>query len=246
MSTKEDPTIFSSGCELWEPEKVGENNFSDSKFTVFLFVEGVTCTDGELWRIQRSFVVTHLRSLGFGKKPMELLIKEEITEVLSTLRDNSKAVEVGKILAPAIINILWALTSGTRISRKDRRLNRLLELLAMRTKVFDMSGGTLSQHPWLRFVAPEKTGYNIMKRINRDLRDLLMETIEQHYESWTEGADSDLIYSFISEMKKSNGHKNTFTGKCCSIYFSNYHIQIVQYICLRRDSLKQKIGCLKF
>nr|WCC58048.1 cytochrome P450 [Pharsalia antennata] len=172
---------------------------------------GITCTDGELWKIQRNFVVTHLRSLGFGKKPMEILIKEEIPELLGVLQQNGSSVRIGKVIAPSVINILWALTTGSRIDRKDPRLNRLLDLLELRKNVFDMSGGTLSQHPWLRFVAPERTGYNVIQKLNVELKDLLMETVTQHYKTWTAGASDDLIHSFITEMKNANGHETTFT-----------------------------------
>lgn len=155
---------------------------------------------------------------------MELLIKEEISEVLGILQEDDGLVQLGKILAPAIINILWALTSGSRIDRKDPRLNRLLELLSIRSKVFDISGGTLSQHPWLRFVAPKKSGYNLIRKLNIELKELLMETVAQHCKTWTEGTNDDLIYSFITEMKKTNGHKSTFTGKY--LRFSLFKIQI--------------------
>ncbi|KAJ8930072.1 hypothetical protein NQ314_017179 [Rhamnusium bicolor] len=142
---------------------------------------------------------------------MELMVKKEISEILTMLQDNGHTVQIGKILAPAVINILWELTSGSRISREDPRLNQLLEFLNIRSKAFDMSGGTLTQYPWLRFIAPEKTGYSLIKKLNSNLKNLLLETITEHYETWAEGKNDDFIYSFITEMKKSNGNKTTFT-----------------------------------
>lgn len=174
--------------------------------------QGVTCTDGELWMIQRSFVVRHLRNLGFGKTAMEMKIKEELLEILDIIKLNGKEVQIGRLLAPAVINVIWSLTAGTRIAREDPRLNKLLDLLSQRTKVFDMAGGTLSQHPWLRFIAPEASGYNIITRLNAELAALFMETIKQHHQTWTAGKNDDLIYSFISEMNQPNGHSTTFTN----------------------------------
>lgn len=173
----------------------------------------MTCTDGELWRIQRSFVVTHLRSLGYGKSQTEKLIAGEIHEVLEILSNTGQDVKISAILAPSVINILWALTSGTRISRSDKRLNVLLSLLSKRSKAFDMSGGTLSQIPFLRFIAPERTGYNLIKTLNKQLRSFLQEIIKQHLEDWTEERkNDDLIYSFITELLKDEGKETTFTG----------------------------------
>lgn len=175
---------------------------------------GVTCTDGDLWHIQRSFVVTHLRNLGYGKKPMEEFIREEIHEVLNILNQKGEEIRIGTILAPAVINILWALTSGSRISRSDQRLDVLLKLLDKRSKAFDMAGGTLTQIPWLRFIAPEATGFRLIQDLNKQLWSLLREVIAQHLEHWSDDKkNDDLIYSFIAEMKNSEGEETTFTGK---------------------------------
>lgn len=146
---------------------------------------------------------------------MEHLIIEELREILDTIKSSEDGVHVGKILAPSVINVLWALTAGCRIPRGDPRLQKLLDLLDKRSKAFDMSGGTLSQHPWLRFIAPERTGYNLVKHLNSELKQLLMENIREHKQTWSEGKNDDVIYSFITEMKKAkNGLRSTFTGKC--------------------------------
>lgn len=178
----------------------------------FLKYAGITCTDGNLWCTQRNFVVKHLRSLGFGKTTMEVMINEELQEVLQILKNEHTDVQIGNILAPSVLNVLWALTAGTRISRTDPRLSRLLALLDIRAKAFDMSGGTLSQHPWLRFIAPEKTGYNLLQKLNGELHSFFLDTINEHEKNWCEGKDDDIIYNFISEMKQSESG-TTFTRK---------------------------------
>lgn len=174
--------------------------------------KGITGTDGELWKVQRNFVTTHLRSLGFGKKSMDLMVQDEVNAVINKLKSDSVDVKIGLVLAPAVLNILWTLTAGVNISSQDKKLFQLLELLDLRGKAFDMSGGTLSLFPWLRYVAPNKTGYNLVMNLNRKLRALFIETINDHYNQWTPDREDDLIYSFITEMKKSGDDRNTFTG----------------------------------
>jgi hypothetical protein len=49
-----------------------------------------------------------------------------------------------------------------------------MQLMSRRAKAFDMSGGTLNQFPWLRFFAPEWSGYNIIMRINAELKEMIM------------------------------------------------------------------------
>ncbi|KAJ8970472.1 hypothetical protein NQ317_017738 [Molorchus minor] len=180
-------------------------------YAVDLLYTSITCTDGEFWKTQRSFVITHLRDLGLGKKTMEFMIKEEISQVLKTLQVKGHDTQLGKLLAPFVLNILWVLTTGSRFDIRDPRLNKLLEILELRSKAFDMSGGILTKYPWLRYIAPKRSGYDLIKRLNNELKNLLTQTITEHHKKWSEGRNDDLIYSFIAEMKKANEHETTFT-----------------------------------
>lgn len=172
--------------------------------------------DGENWKIQRSFVTTHLRTLGFGKKPMERFITEEIHEILDTLTKEGQKVVIRSIFSPAVISVLWAFVGGSRLSRHDVRLQEILQILDKRSAAFDMAGGTLNQLPFLRFLAPEKTGYNLIQNLNMKLKNLFQEAINDHLENWTEEkSNDDFLYSFISEMKK-NGNGSE---RCSSSVF---------------------------
>lgn len=178
-----------------------------------MHIAGITFTDGLLWAVQRQFVLRHLRDLGFGKQLMEERIKEELTEVLSIIDATETDVSIAPVLAPAIINVLWTLTAGTRISRNNEQLQSLLDLMDMRAKAFDMSGGTLTRHPWLRHIFPERTGYNLIKKLNEGLNSFFMKSINEHHRNWSEGKDDDLIYAFITEMKRQDPQtQSTFTG----------------------------------
>ncbi|XP_063699788.1 probable cytochrome P450 305a1 [Culicoides brevitarsis] len=175
---------------------------------------GITCTDGEHWAEHRNFVVRHLRQLGYGRQTMESHIQNQLNELLALIKDlNGAEIWPGKFLPPSVINVLWTFTTGSRISRNDKRLVRLLELLNRRSKVFDMSGGMLSQMPWMRFIAPEYTGYNLIKEFNNELHEFFMETIRSHQETYSEDkAGDDLIYAYIQEMKeREHDRDSTFT-----------------------------------
>ena len=84
-----------------------------------------------------------------------------------------RAVSLGPLLPASVLNVLWALTAGSRFPHGDPRLRRLLDLMAQRGRAFDMAGGALGTLPWLRHVAPERTGYNLLNKLNASLRDLL-------------------------------------------------------------------------
>ncbi|KAF5279245.1 hypothetical protein FQA39_LY18308 [Lamprigera yunnana] len=165
---------------------------------------GITCAEGRVWVNQRQFIVRHLRDIGLGKEIMETKISEKLEDTVDEITKNCEAVEVGKLLQHAVINLIWFLTAGTCIEKNDLQFLRLLNLLERRSKVFDMSGGLLSQFPWLRFIVPEKIGYNLIINLNAELKQFLMQTIDEHHRNWTEGNESDLMYSFISKMKESD------------------------------------------
>lgn len=148
---------------------------------------------------------------------MEAQIQNELRELLSLIENsNGDAMWPGKdLLPPSVINILWTFTTGKRIKRDDPRLRRFLELLQKRSKAFDMSGGILSQMPWLRFFAPERTGYALIQNLNTEFHAFFMEIIEEHLETYSEEkAADDLIYAFIKEMKTQEVQDGTtFTVK---------------------------------
>lgn len=64
-----------------------------------------------------------------------------------------------------------------------------------------------------RFIAPEKSGYSLIKNLNEEFHSFFMEIIEEHLATYSEEkAGEDLIYAYLMEMK-SQEHKSftTFT-----------------------------------
>ncbi|XP_034231242.1 probable cytochrome P450 305a1 isoform X2 [Thrips palmi] len=178
--------------------------------------KGITSVEGPLWTEQRGFAVRHFRQLGYGKAHMENLILEELTDLLSELEPAAEqgwAVCVGPLLPRSVLNVLWALTAGTRFPHADPQLQRVLDLLAQRAKAFDMAGGILSTLPWLRYLAPERSGYNLIARFNTSLKELLEETIAAHHTSYNPGRTRDLIDAYLHETKahQKEGIESTFT-----------------------------------
>ena len=107
------------------------------------------------------------------------MIIKEVLDLLDTLGKEgslgNREVTVGSYVTPCVLNVLWVLVTGTRFSSwDDPHLQQLMLLMNKRAKAFDMSGGTLNQFPWLRFIAPEWTGYNIIVNINAELKEIIM------------------------------------------------------------------------
>lgn len=143
---------------------------------------------------------------------MQNMIQAELIDILLFIKTEGPHIEVGTLLSPAVISVLWNLTTGVQITKNDTQLKKVLHLLSRRTKLFDMSGGILNMYPWLRFIIPERSGYKLMLELNEEMKQFFIEVIREHYVNWEEGKNDDVIYAFISEMKK-NRTNSHFTGK---------------------------------
>ncbi|KAK5647436.1 hypothetical protein RI129_002328 [Pyrocoelia pectoralis] len=168
---------------------------------------GVTCAEGQIFKIQKKFILKNLHC-GFDAK-----INDELEDLLMLINLNQRNIDFGKLVQPAAVNILWSLLSGHRLSRCDPKFQTLLNLLDDRVRAFDMAGGTLSNYPWLRFIAPEGVGYNLIVNLNAKLKNFIMAEINYHHQTWSKGMKTDLMYSFITCMNEGNEMSESFTDE---------------------------------
>uniref|UniRef100_A0A1B0C9Q4 Protein tweety homolog n=2 Tax=Lutzomyia longipalpis TaxID=7200 RepID=A0A1B0C9Q4_LUTLO len=188
-----------------------------TKLRTFDTHAGIMIADGDLWREHRSFAMKRLKSLGFGCAAMQEMIENELVKFKEVV-DREMAVEgclwPGKFLATFVMNVLWKLVAGNEeIDGHSIMSKELFRLLDERSKAFDFSGGLLSDFPWLRFILPEYSGFNLMCRFNVEIKSILQKIIDHHKRTYTpEKANDDFVYTFIHEMKKQEGNpKSTFT-----------------------------------
>lgn len=135
---------------------------------------------------------------------MEEQIQCQLNELLHVIKQHhEQPVWPGSFLALSVINVLWTFIAGKTMTRCDDQLTRLLDLMKQRSRAFDMSGGWLNSMPFLRFIAPEKTSYNLIKRFNADIYQFFMPIIADHKSRFSaDKVDEDLIFAFINEMNQ--------------------------------------------
>jgi len=129
---------------------------------------GITMTDGDLWKVHRSFAVRHLKLLGLGQRRVDELIRDEYQLMVERLSVAMKSVTPTLYLQSAVMNVLWELTAGTKFEDPE-----LLTLMGKRSSAFNMVGGLLNQIPWLRYLAPTKTGFSLITDINQQIYSLI-------------------------------------------------------------------------
>ncbi|XP_045785006.1 probable cytochrome P450 305a1 [Maniola jurtina] len=176
---------------------------------------GITFVDGPLWREHRPFTMKHLRKQGFGKPPMEQDIQAQLNNILDVLgKSNGSSISIRTPMSIALVNIIWKYVAGEHI--EENKLRQFLQFSSARSKAFTLAGGYLDQWPWLRFIFPNWTGYNIIKNMNKEILDIIEDAIWRHH-STVEG--NDYIYSFLKEIYD---NKDTYTedqlkGVCLDI-----------------------------
>lgn len=165
--------------------------------------KGITMNDGLDWKILRNWSVHTLKKIGFIKQEMMQLLLDELIFILEKLKDGGVQ-QIQTVVAPSVINVLWTLITGKKLAEDQSKLQNFLDLINRRSQIFDMSGGILSKFPWLRFLIPEISGYKLLVTLNNELKNLLMETINEHKQQYVEGKEKDFIDAFLHEMFTQN------------------------------------------
>lgn len=160
--------------------------------------QGISMNDGKDWKDLRGWMVYNLKDFGYGKSAMSDLIIDEMHPVLDKLKGGGVR-NLKPIFAPAVINVLWRLATGKRFV-EGARLHYFIDLMERRANVFDMVGGLLTTFPWIRYIAPEASGYNVLLELNKELQGFLLESITEHRKAYVTGTESDLIDKFLMKM----------------------------------------------
>uniref|UniRef100_V9ILU6 Cytochrome P450 305a1 n=1 Tax=Apis cerana TaxID=7461 RepID=V9ILU6_APICE len=144
--------------------------------------QGITMNDGPEWKELRNWMMRTMRIFGFGKSEMIKMIQNQLVIFSENLNKN-KLHQLKLLFVPAVINVLWNFTTGELIAfNQQQKLEYFLDLLERRSRCFDITGGLLAAFPWIRYIAPEISGYNIMCMLNKELKDFLMKIINDHKE----------------------------------------------------------------
>ncbi|XP_032680722.1 exonuclease 1 [Odontomachus brunneus] len=160
--------------------------------------KGITMNDGLEWKELRHWTVRNLRNVGFAKRKMEELLLDELVIVIDKLKQHN-VLRIKLAVETAVINVLWKLLTGQQIFINANPQD-FITLLERRAKAFQLGGGVFSSFPWLRHIMPKAMGYNIIYSLNKELKSLLMTTIEAHKQRYTKGAEEDFIDLFLREM----------------------------------------------
>ncbi|XP_072752926.1 probable cytochrome P450 305a1 [Anoplolepis gracilipes] len=175
--------------------------------------KGITMNDGPDWKELRSWSIRCLKKMVFDKREtVENLFWNELALIQERLKDGGVR-HMQTVIAPTVINVLWALVTGKKLSEDQSRLENFIHLMSRRSQIFDLAGGILSGFPWLRFVIPEISGYKLLVTLNNELKNLLMETVNEHKQRYVEKKEEDFIDAFLHEMFTRKDNTSVFSDE---------------------------------
>lgn len=171
---------------------------------------GLVFSVGQEWTEQRRFALKKLRDFGFGKSSMEDFIHEEI-ELLQQLLDQklNQTLTMSLVFNLSVVNGLWTLLTGSRLSLEDSKLKELVEIVDEWVKSWS-NASILNMFPSLRHVAPGFTGWTLTKEANYRLIALITEAIDQHMLHFTKNielirqAPRDFIDTYLIQIEDSD------------------------------------------
>ncbi|KYN38874.1 hypothetical protein ALC56_06873 [Trachymyrmex septentrionalis] len=188
---------------------------------------GLLVVDDKLWVEQRRFVIRHLRDFGFGRTSMLTIIEDEalkLVEHFKKMLKNSYNYEtadarkmttinnnnIGMIIpmhdafGVTVLNTLWRMMAGRRYDAGDKELTHLQRILTKLLNEIDMIGAPFSHFPFLRFIAPEMSGYKAFVETHQELWAFLKEELYNHKNTFLSNAPRDLMDVYLTVLNSKN------------------------------------------
>ena len=130
-----------------------------------------------------------LRDFGMGKSMMEGMIHDEVQKLTVSLDQKcGKPLNMRYSFNLSVVNGLWAICTGNRMAIDDPKLIKMVEQIE---KIFVVTGENkiFNGFSWLRFIAPNASGWNETYTIINNLVAFIEATMKPHIATYNvEGA----------------------------------------------------------
>lgn len=180
---------------------------------------GILLVDEIFWLEQRRFIMRHLKEFGFARRGMVEMIQNEAEHLLEDFQNllgkgNGQAmVPMRDAFSLYVLNTLWTMMAGIRYNQENKEVIKLQNLLYTLFTNIDMVGALFSHFPFLRFLAPDFSGYNQFKDIHRLLYSFLGDELENHKKTFKiENEPRDLMDVYLKAMN-STEKNDSFSEK---------------------------------
>ncbi|CAL8110137.1 unnamed protein product [Orchesella dallaii] len=170
-------------------------------------VRGILFQDGEEWQEQRRFALRHLRDFGFGKRSMENLVMDEVTELIKGFRrDSKKPISTQTRFNVAVLNSLWSIVAGERYSHDDPILQEIIKSIH-RSLEFR---GLVFFFPWLKDWFPKLSGWEEYMKCMPLSYEFLSKFVKDRLAAYDGGEPEHFTDVFINEIRRTTDPNSSF------------------------------------
>ncbi|XP_076583276.1 uncharacterized protein LOC143318698 [Chaetodon auriga] len=211
-----DKMVFVSGYKMVKEAIVAQaENFVDRPYNPMMdrlysgTKDGLFMSNGEIWKRQRRFALSTLRSFGLGKNSLEQSICEEIRHLQEEIeKEKGEPFSPAGLFNNAVSNIICRLVMGKRFEYNNHKFQMMLKYLS---EILFLQGSTwgllYESFPGVMKHLPGPHN-KIFSHFNA-LQDFITEEVKSHKKDLDYNNPRDYIDTFIIEMEK---HKETDLG----------------------------------
>ncbi|OXU26364.1 hypothetical protein TSAR_002453 [Trichomalopsis sarcophagae] len=119
-------------------------------------------------------------------------------------------VEMEDFFGVPVLNTLWCMMAGKRYNIDDKELIYLQKIFTTLLRDVDMVGCLFNHFPFLKYVAPEMSGYNKFMETHQQLWKFLKDELENHKKTFDPATPRDLMDVYLQALQSEN-HDDTFS-----------------------------------
>ncbi|XP_073497648.1 cytochrome P450 2G1-like isoform X1 [Phyllobates terribilis] len=170
---------------------------------------GISMSNGERWRVLRTFTVKTLKSFGFGKKSIESKIQIEAQCILEEFRNSyGQPLDPDRNIVDAFSNVLCSVIFGDRFEYKDERFIKFLKIAEDTLHLASSTWGQLqSILPTIMNYVPGP--HHRIIPMSEELEDFILERIKASKETLDRSSPRHYIDSFLIKMEEEKNNPNT-------------------------------------
>lgn len=219
---------------------------------------GILLVDELFWQEQRRFIMRHLKEFGFARRGMVDMIQNEAEHLLNDFQrmvaqQNGRAmVAMRDAFSIYVLNTLWTMMAGIRYNQENKEVVHLQGMLYTLFTNIDMVGALFSHFPFLRFLAPNFSGYNQFKDIHKLLYNFLGQELENHKRHFKlENEPRDLMDVYLQAINSCEKPTDSFSEKqllavCLDMFIAgsettNKSLGFIMLYLIREPEIQQKM-----
>ncbi|ODM96570.1 Farnesoate epoxidase [Orchesella cincta] len=180
---------------------------------------GVVNTEGNLWSEQRNFCIRTLKSFGFNgssRAALESQILQDLQHTLNDLSIKTVPVPIFNYIKRWQSKVMWKIITGERETTQTSE--DCYDKVAFLTNNYLIAMGNavetgLAFLPWLKYLAPERSGYNNLRKGADKLHDLVTDQLNKRMSEFSPGSAKSIMEAYGEKLRCCNDPKSTFHGE---------------------------------